>query len=106
MDILREARSLIENPEHWTQRSNARNKNGDVVGPKSTAATCWCINGAVQKVSGNAIVLYTKSVNLLSDAARGLFGTTVGFTTINDEREHEDVLRLIDKAIELAEKKP
>jgi len=51
-DILTAAADLIEKPGAWTQGALARHANGNPVGPAEANATCWCLYGALDRVTG------------------------------------------------------
>lgn len=100
-ETLAKARELLEDPSRWTRHYYARNKYGD---PSSDIqrGTCWCAIGALLKVRGvnSLIEVYglQKDVNYLDQAAR------CRVSVFNDDPDttHTDILRLFDKAIELA----
>lgn len=54
IEILKAARKLLTNPDHWTFGAMARDLDGEQVVPHSNAAACYCSVGAVYKVSGAA----------------------------------------------------
>lgn len=96
-DQLIAARKLIEQPEHWTQGTYARDKNGKRVPPKSPEAVCWCAFGAIltQDIS------YEEEMGIkteLNKAARKL-GQRL-FFSLNDNTDHETVLKMFDLSIE------
>lgn len=52
-DILERAADLIEPEGAWTQGDTARDENGVALGiGTEPQAVCWCILGAIAKVSG------------------------------------------------------
>lgn len=48
-DILRQARDLIAEPEHWCQGAFARKVCGGTVPPGSPDAARWCMLGALMR---------------------------------------------------------
>jgi len=50
-EILDKAARKIEPEGRWTRQYSARDKDGREVAPNDAAATCWCIYGAIMKVS-------------------------------------------------------
>lgn len=52
-DVLREAADLIEPEGAWTRHELARSASGATVSPSSGAAVCWCVAGAMQRVTGS-----------------------------------------------------
>lgn len=55
-EVLSQAADLIEPEGRWTQRSVARDAAGNVVHSLQDAAVCWCLVGAVQRVSSRQAV--------------------------------------------------
>ena len=96
---LREARALIEDPERWTTREYARDAEGGALDDGAEpAAVCWCAVGALDRVTG-------EPVDLLHDPAYRLLAKVASYevTRTNDRHGHAAVLRMYDRAIELAE---
>jgi hypothetical protein len=110
LEILKAARALISEPEHWTQGAYGRTSQEDEDGVYDLEeATCFCAVGAIHK-AGNFDVSCTLpsyiGVPFLGD--EGLLhydsvyfeGKLVDF---NDTHSQEDVLSLFDRAIARAE---
>ena len=96
-EALRKAKALIEDPQHWCQGVYAKGKSGREVDVKSRYADQWCAAGAMDKVNPRN----TFSGDLyLNRAARDLYDQH--FITVNDRLAHMDVMRMYDRAIELA----
>lgn len=49
--ILCDAAELLQDPDNWTQGSNARRKDGSATYSKDPSACCWCPEGALHKFS-------------------------------------------------------
>jgi hypothetical protein len=108
-DVLMKARVLLAEPSHWTQGAYARDASGRVVHPRSPAAVCWCIVGAVKRADVRTerseeddglrvlLRLFHPSTGQLKDK---LYAFWV-MTDWNDDpsRTHADVLALLDEAI-------
>ena len=103
-DILRAARARIADPKNWTQGEMARDGSGKACPARSPNAVCWCAMGAV-KVSGADF--YSEAADLLWQVSHDLFGRGVPY--VNDDPDedlgHSAVLKIYDRAIELAESK-
>jgi hypothetical protein len=76
-EALLKTKELIATPDKWTQGVDARNIVGQPVDPKSKRAVCYCLYGALIKVT-----------NDVDDAE------------FNDSSTHEQVLELINKTLE------
>ncbi len=103
-EILTEARSLITNPDNWTQGFFARDGDGVLLESDSPGATCWCAWGAIQKVVG--VSLLSKAHNLYlwdtlwNATGEPDFGSSSHVIwSYNDTHTHEEVLAVFDKAI-------
>ncbi len=89
-DVLIRARARIEDPQHWTQGWQARDKFGSPVPTRSRRAVRWCPIGAVNVESG-------------VDAGRCIEDGPARLASFNDKpgRTHAEVLALFDRAIEV-----
>ncbi len=98
LEILKEARALIEDPARWTRKIYARDEQGFGVSETDPEAVCFCSLGAIAKVSG--VPTYQ-----LSNVPTYQLSTPFHFlgydpvVLINDTRGHAAVLRLFDLAI-------
>jgi hypothetical protein len=104
-EILRAAKALIEDPDHWVQGTYARPYreadpvNNHLMG-NDPRATCWCSMGALQKaLDGFSIdeswLKYEKTLNKITEP--------VSMLTYNDTHTHAEVMKVWDRAIALAE---
>lgn len=85
-------------PERWTQHSEARDVAGDDVTPLDGDAVCWCVFGAIQKVSKT--VRWTDAVSFpLTKALDQELGGESWPEDWNDapERTFADVVALLEK---------
>ena len=89
LEILRNARKLIEKPEHWCHMFLARDRASFPVDPASPSACRWCLVGAIRRVGGPVPTIL--QLNLLSIA--------------NDRMTHPEVLAWLDRAIALVERR-
>ena len=97
IDYLHATRALISEPEHWTQKTSARNANGDPVAVLDREAFSYCLTGAVKRVT-NVSDAYSDVIRALqSFDPRGW-----SLMLFNDSHTHAEVLHWIDKAIEAA----
>jgi hypothetical protein len=99
LEILTAARALLAEPERWTQREYARNSSGFPVGACDPSATCFCMIGAIKRAGGFE---YDARIPLDVIAHLRAAIATRDQTNWNDTRSHADVLRAMDRAIELA----
>jgi hypothetical protein len=93
-EVLRQARKLIEKPEHWTRGANARKANGLQCSPNSIEAFCFCSNGALSRVAP-----VFEDYNPAYLALTRVCGDS--FISFNDApgRTHAEVLDLLDRTI-------
>ena len=63
---LNAAADLIEPEGRWIQGDFARGKTGRQVDPCGRAAVCWCMSGAINRVTGKDYQLHNEAVYLLS----------------------------------------
>lgn len=78
---------LLSDPAHWTQGFLALDADGISVDPESTRATCWCLEGAIQKC-------YPRHEDYLEVRTK-LAQHGINHITFNDNHSHAEVLDLI-----------
>lgn len=101
LEQLRDARELLADPTRWTQGSYARDARGYRALPEAREAACWCALGALLRPALEWDVTLVWGHLLLRRAAKEIFDRTPDW--VNDVLGHADVLRMYDRAIELAE---
>ena len=102
-EILKAAREKIQDPDHWTQGSLARNAFGMKTYPFAENAVKWCATGAVA-----AVVAFPKrpAIDCLKRAVEQFPSYKhqySGLINFNDRNSHSRVLQLFDLAIQIAE---
>jgi hypothetical protein len=108
MSILKQAREILSNPDHWTKGCNARDRYGHSCASAGGEACKWCAHGALCKLTPadtqeekqKACDIRNKAMGYLRKVSesRGF----ISFTYYNDEvATHSDILSLFDEAIRL-----
>lgn len=93
LEILKAARKLITPRKRWIKKDYARTSpRGNMTSATGEDATCWCMVGAVQKVSDSQ-----RSEWIACDFLIKVTGGNV--TKFNDNHTHEQVLAAFDKVI-------
>lgn len=100
VELLVRARAAIADPQHWTQHTRARNREGVICSPYSSSAVCFCASGALIHFSGGENYLFCQAQRLLKDSAHSRLGGYPGIAYFNDTHSHAEVLALFDWAIE------
>lgn len=108
--VLRRARSILDGPDVWLQGVHATDTNNKPVEAHDESATCFCLVSAIRRAAieledernRGETRLYTESVCHLVAATAGYEGLLPGTFLVdwNDQqdREHGDVLRLLDES--------
>jgi hypothetical protein len=101
IELLKAARDLISDPAHHTTKAFARNGEGRRVTllGNDPDAVCWCAVGAIQCLARNRYDR-REAIKALDDVALDIFGVSI--VAVNDDRGHEAVMRVYDRAIEMA----
>jgi hypothetical protein len=100
--VARDVRALISDPDRWTTCAYARTAIGTKCAPLDPQAVQWCALGAVVRIADDAR-LERMIAGALCTAAADL-GIGYGSpASINDQRGHDAVLKMYDRAIELLE---
>lgn len=112
IEILRNARKLIERPGAWTRGAYARDANLNKIhlrGMLHVTARCYCPLGALYVAAGSIDAPLEPEVSVLCEGIGGIeFRDNGDLVTWNDapERTHIEVLDAFDRAIALAEQAP
>lgn len=99
LETLKAVKALIEDPKHWAVGALARSAKGRVVNAESPKATCFCIEGAFRRVTGET---WSSEWVPIVAASRLLYGELP--YVVNDDRGHDAVMAVLDAAIAEAEK--
>ena len=98
--ILKRVRNRIAKPENWCQYSFANDSEGKTVELHSSAAVCWCLDGALRRECGDGWHLRDACERLLWKALRKIAPKyRFGYLSYNDSHSHAEVLALLDAAI-------
>ncbi len=98
VQILQAALSLIADPAKWAKEHEALDGRGIPVKPTDERAKCFCMVGAIQRVSAGATAdAYGRAIGFL----RGTCGGSI--FEFNDTHGHKAVKAVIRKAIAAAE---
>ena len=105
--MLKEARSLISDPIHWTRGGWARAEDGVACFPQDEKACSFCLEGAL-RLAGTRYSPEERAdaVDILHHAIDGQPGGSLrssipGFND-NDNTKHRDVLEALNLAIDIA----
>lgn len=101
--VLDAVRDVLANPERWARRELAYNRLGEPVEPREPEATCWCLQGAINRVTDNRTAqniahhelrktLFERGTHLAIPSAAVEFND-------NPNTTHVDILQLIDDTI-------
>jgi hypothetical protein len=102
-DLLRNAKSLISNPERWCQGAHSLRANGAHCLGSDPDAVAWCAGGAVWRIGSDNPAVRDEALRILTLAARETFGED--HLAVNDRLGHAAVMRMLDVAIRLADEK-
>lgn len=100
LQILTDARALIDSPEKWTKNADARDANGEEIGVYSVAATCFCAYGAIERASEGRMGHTARA--FLRDSIPSEWDRKIEQWNDSPQRTHAEVLAGLDTAIELA----
>lgn len=106
-DLLLAAKELINSPEKWTMKVFARNKIEFEVDPTSFGACKWCAVGAVIHEAKRLKADEESALVFLRRATKdwGIHGAAGSPPILNDRGNHAEVMKMFDRAIELAKLK-
>jgi len=98
-DVLDRAADLIEPEGAWTQREDARSKNGRYVEPLSRDAVSFCMWGAIERAAG----LTSPMVALNVVGGLVPLGLIAGFNDAPERTQPEVVAKLREAAAKARE---
>ena len=103
IDVLKNARELLDHPESWIQRTSAEDAFGNYVPPYCNTATRWCLSGAVNRCSANFAIMQ-RAGRALQETLREQHKSTAIYI-YNDVkgRRHSTILRLLETTIKREE---
>lgn len=94
-NLLKDVRMTIANPDSWIKYSLARNATGQECKPTDYAAAKFCLLGAVEKVTGST---ESKDFANICDALKNNIDSEY-ISIFNDSHTHEEVLNMLNRAI-------
>lgn len=104
VEALKATKALIDTPKKWTKGALARAESGEPIYTDDPEAVCFCLHGAVNRVSGHQEHLRRGAKDKIALAIDTMY-PGYGIAEFNDSSEttHEMMLELLDKAIDAAE---
>lgn len=102
--VLREARKLIERPEAWTRGAFARSSAQWPVASDDAEAACWCIHGAINRIS--RIACREDGAMDAKIALRNALPASIALFNDDPSTTHADVLAAFDRAIAAEDREP
>ncbi len=112
-ECLIAAKALISTPDKWTKCALARDKDGKKCHYSQAEVICFCTLGAIGKVAWGILensakqyhMLEGESLRFLRRAVRQATDDFLDVAEFNDklERTHEDIMKMFDNAIVLAQ---
>jgi hypothetical protein len=98
LQIVEQARSLIEDERHWCRGELARDGSGLSVAPTDHGVERRCALGALIAAAYQITNDYDRARDIALRAVRPLYGTAT-LVHVNDLRGHAAVLALFDEVI-------
>lgn len=88
---------LLTPQSNWTQKVEARSDLGNQVHPRSVHACCWCVLGAIEKVSPSSKIQMREKIALEIDPKSEDHYQTIANWNDHPSRTHIQVLDLLRK---------
>lgn len=98
-EMLEKAKAIIADPSHWTQGWFAKDAAGNDTFSLRSEAVCWCSMGALNKAGFGP---WGECFAPVFEVALMEAGHTQGMASYNDTHTHEEVMKVWDRAIQLA----
>lgn len=100
LQILKEAKATISNPDNWTKGAYARTRNHLPIESTSYRACSFCALGAMTRVSEYNVVEFGKAAAFVRNSISA--NKNVEIIAFNDSRDHLAIMKMFDRAILLA----
>lgn len=100
LELLKKARSLLQDPARWTQGVNAKDAAGNVTLPNSNGAHCFCALGALMKAQNTSDVFNYHVSEVYEELRQQCGGVDPIVWNDVPGRRHDEVLALFDRTIE------
>lgn len=109
--ILARAREILDPREAWTKRQSARDATGRVVPATGPEATCFCVLGACDRAMKGLGLwgaglpsnrIWNETVGVLDGLTRDDRFGAIAYWNDAPARTHDDVLELLDRAVQVA----
>jgi len=101
-EILKGARAILSDPDHWTREFQARNAGGDPVAWKRPEAECFCLMGAINRAAYDINLGYTEEAYEAMNVVERFITNSIPAFNDNPTTDHEAVIKTLDSAIELS----
>lgn len=101
-EYLEQAKEIIKLESNWTQNICARDIEGKDADVHSPNATCWCLDGAIMKVTNfeHPNPLRWPEYEKVETFVANSIGRN--YATFNDEHTHAEVIAKLDEVIQEA----
>lgn len=96
VEKLQQVREIIFNEQQWTQHSLARNAERKKTLPTDPEATCYCLIGAIVKVSHPDVDLERRLIECIHINSDFKVGN---LSLYNDSHTHSEIISLLDITI-------
>lgn len=107
VEILKAVDALFDDPSKWVKGARAQAKGKYTVPPRASTAICWCLNGAIMKVSETE----SEAIEAQHLLGRGILYTfwvdpELNVAAANDAKSttFQDIKDWLQNAIELGDK--
>lgn len=102
-DVIRRTRDLLQNPDNWTQGTDARDESGTACEAHLSCAVQFCVTGAMKHVGANWD--NRKAARLLLEQTAIYLGFDhFHVENFNDNQPHENVLKMLNQGLETIER--
>ena len=99
--VLVDTYVLLSDSSKWTQHAHARGAGGEAVKPTSPDATCWCVLGALARISNCHGIIDPQLIRYLDAFVEWKYpGAFSNFGDFNDYYTHPVVMGLLKEAID------
>lgn len=98
-EVLEDAISLIDNPDHWIQRTYAQDVEGNPTFALGPTAHSWCAVGALQRAIGENMSFGRQQLHDITMALTGE-RDVIRLTGYNDNHLHSEVILFLKQGLD------
>ena len=109
-DTIQQLLNLYSSPDKWTQRTNARKRDGSLASPHSDSAYSFCLTGALCKLNKlhhmKPLAFYVLTIRPTNLSYYSLENPDLLLQNFNDSADFSQIISTLQQILQLAKIAP